>query len=206
MAARQAGAFLKRFLSGRTSASVAQQALPGAGINAFMGLFTGGPAGALAYGAGDFLMNYPLMRMARRVMPGAQQQVKNLKTGEITRSFAPSGLETAANIAGSILSPLAVDVVTGGAFMPKPTTAQPDEQIAIAQQQSQLIPRQLSQEQQTYQELVQRDMINRMQPGARALSPGTMYQLQGIEHTAFHYPGVTLPPELREDLEGMVQI
>lgn len=206
MAARQAAAFLKRFLGGRTSASVAKQALPGAAINAAVGLFTGGPAAAVAYGAGDFLMNYPLMRISRKVSPGASQLITDLKTGEVRKNFAPSTLETAANFAGSLASPLVTDFVTGGAFIPKQTPIQADDQISIAQQQAQLTPRQLSQEEQTYQELAQRDIINRTQLGSRSLSPGTMYQLQGIEQTAFHYPGITLPADLQKDIQGMIQL
>jgi hypothetical protein len=29
-----------------------------------------------------------------------------------------------------------------------------------------------------------------------------MFQTQGVEQTAFHYPGMTLPPEVLEMLEG----
>ena len=202
MAARQTAAFLKRFLGGRTSASVARQALPGAGLNALMGLVTGGPGAAIAYGAGDFLLNYPLMRTARRLAPGAQEAVTNLATGAVSRRYSPSVLETGANITASILSPVVTDLVTGGAFAPKVTQAQPDEAIALQQQQPQIVPSNQSQEQQTYQELIQRNRINSLPLGGQALSPGTMYQMQGIEHTAFHYPGVTLPPEMQEMLAG----
>lgn len=198
MAARQTAAFLKRFLSGRTSASVARQALPGAAINAALGLVTGGPGAAVAYGAGDLLLNYPLMRTARRLRPGTQEAVTNLATGEITRRYAPSALETGANVTASLLSPIVTDVVTGGAFGPKPTQAQADEAIALVQQQQQVVPSNQSQQQQTYQELMQRHLVNRIPMGRQALSPGTMYQMQGIEHTPFHYPGVTLPPEFME--------
>jgi hypothetical protein len=53
-------------------------------------------------------------------------------------------------------------------------------------------PTNMSQEQQSYQQATQRQQINRLQQ--QALSPGTQFQMQGLEHT-FHYPGVTLPPE-----------
>lgn len=203
MAARQAAAFLTRFLRGRTSGSVARQALPGAAINAAIGLVTGGPGAAIAYGAGDFLLNYPLMRTARRLRPGTQEAVTNLATGEITKRFSPSALETGANITASILSPIVTDVVTGGAFIPKEAPTRADDQAAIIQQQqqSQLLPIEQAQEQQMFQQLMQRHNINKMGLGQMALSPGTMYQMQGIEQTAFHYPGVTLPPDLKELIE-----
>jgi len=57
----------------------------------------------------------------------------------------------------------------------------------------------MSQEQQEYTQLMQRQQLNNLQ--TQALSPGTMYQMQGIEHTAFHYPGITLPPDVLRQLE-----
>jgi hypothetical protein len=50
-----------------------------------------------------------------------------------------------------------------------------------------------------YQQTLQRQSINRLQQ--QALAPGTQFQMQGIEQTAFHYPGITLPPEMLELME-----
>jgi hypothetical protein len=70
-----------------------------------------------------------------------------------------------------------VDLATGG---------------ALYNNQNPVEPTNISQEQQIYQQATQRQDINRLQQ--QALSPGTQFQMQGLEHT-FHYPGVTLPPE-----------
>jgi hypothetical protein len=190
---------LLRGLSGKTSTDVAKGALPGAAINAVIGGVTSGPTGAVGYGVGDFLLNYPLMRLARKISPGTKELVTNAATGKVTERFAPSALETGANIAASLLSPIAVDVATGGALNPQVSQMKQEEAAQLATQQTQqVIPATQSQAQQTAQELLQRYRINNIQPGQMSMAPKTMFQLQGIEQTAFHYPGVTLPPEMQE--------
>jgi hypothetical protein len=186
-------------LSSKSSVDVAKGALPGAGINALIGGLTAGPMGAVGYGAGDFLLNYPVMRMARKISPGTKELVTNVATGKVTERFSPSALETGANITASILSPLAVDLVTGGALTPQAAQIREEEEAAqLMAQQQQVMPVEQSQAQQTVQELLQRHRVNKMPMGNMSLSPNTMFQLQGIEQTAFHYPGVTLPPEMKE--------
>ena len=186
-------------LSSKGSVDVAKGALPGAGINALIGGLTAGPMGAIGYGAGDFLLNYPLMRMARKISPGTKELVTNTATGKVTERFSPSALETGANITASLFSPLAVDLATGGALTPQAAQIREEEEAAqLMAQQQQVMPVEQSQAQQTVQELLQRHRVNKMPMGNMSLSPNTMFQLQGIEQTAFHYPGVTLPPEMKE--------
>lgn len=190
---------LLRGLSGKTSADVAKGALPGAAINTVIGGLTSGPIGAVGYGAGDFLLNYPLMRLARKISPGTKEFVTNAATGKVTERFAPSALETGANITASLLSPIAVDLATGGALNPQVVQMKQEEAAQLAAQQGQqVIPATQSQTQQTAQELLQRYRINNIPFGQMSMAPKTMFQLQGIEQTAFHYPGVTLPPEMQE--------
>ena len=186
-------------LSSKSSVDVAKGALPGAGINALIGGLTAGPMGAIGYGAGDFLLNYPVMRMARKISPGTKELVTNVATGKVTERFSPSPLEMGANITASLFSPLAVDLATGGALTPQAAQMRQEEAAQLmAQQQQQVMPVEQSQAQQTVQELLQRHRVNKMPMGNMSLSPNTMFQLQGIEQTAFHYPGVTLPPEMKE--------
>jgi hypothetical protein len=185
-------------LSSKNSLDVATSALPGAGINALIGGLTAGPMGAIGYGAGDFLLNYPLMRMARRISPGKKELITDAATKKVTERVVASPLETGANLTASLLSPLAVDLVTGGSLTPQ--VAQIAEQQVTPQivQQQQVMPTGQSQAQQTAQQLLQRQRVNNMPIGSMSLAPSTMLQLQGIEQTAFHYPGVTLPPEMKE--------
>lgn len=188
---------LKKLLS-KSSVDVAKSALPGAGINALIGGLGSGPMGAIGYGAGDFLLNYPLMRMARVIRPAKKELITDVATGNVTKRLAPSMLETGANFTASLLSPLAVDLATGGALTPQAAQIRQEEAAQLMAQQQQVMPVEQSQAQQTVQELLQRHRVNNIPMGGMSLAPNTMFQLQGIEQTAFHYPGVTLPPEMKE--------
>lgn len=173
---------LTKLLGSRTSRQAAVESLPGAGINAALGAVIGGPKAAVGYAAGDFLLNYPLVGLARKYAPGTQATLK-LPNGKTVQQYMPSRVEQGVNFAASLLSAPLTDVITGGALLP----------------QEQVVPTNMSQEQQEYSQLVQRQQLNNLQ--TQALSPGTMYQMQGIEHTAFHYPGVTLPPDVLRQLQ-----
>lgn len=191
------GQLLKRAVTGPTSAAVAKQALPGAGLNAALGLLTGGPVEALAYGAGDFLLNYPALRAARKYFPGTTQQIKDLKTGKITEGYNPSIAENVINVGASLGS----GALVTNLLAPQ----QPDAQQFLQQQMQQVVPQVESQAAQNAQQLAQKSYVNKLPLNQLNLAPNTMYQMQGIEHTAYHYPGVTLPPEVLEMLreQGM---
>jgi hypothetical protein len=111
---------LLNLLASKNSLEVAKSALPGAAVNAVVGGIAAGPAGALGYGLGDFLLNYPLMRVARKISPATAELVTNLKTKKTTERLSPSALEQGANLTASLLSPLATDLVTGGALLLQP--------------------------------------------------------------------------------------
>ena len=93
----------------------AQFALPGAGINAAIGMLTGGPVAALAYGAGDLLLNTPAIAAARVAKPGRTADLVN-KAGKVIQKdfYSPSGLEQGVNIGASFASYPLVDLATGG--------------------------------------------------------------------------------------------
>jgi len=185
-------------LGSKTSADVAKSALPGAAVNALIGGIAAGPAGALGYGVGDFLLNYPLMRVARRLSPATKELVTNVKTGKVTERLSPSGLEQGANMAASLLSPLTTDFVTGGSLLPKAPQALEANTSTRSQQ---TIPTDQSQSAQVLQALRQREMLNNVSSNTMPLSPGTLFQTGGVDQRAFHYPGVTLPPELLAQLQ-----
>lgn len=197
------GQALVRRLGSKASVEAAKATLPGAGMNAVFGLLAGGPAAAAAYGVGDALINYPLVRLARKIAPPTVGKL-TLQSGKVVEHVAPSALEQGANFAGTLLSNPIVDLATGGRLYPQQTQVTADqmqEMMAINQQQAS-IPTNNAQSQQTFQELLQRHRVNNLPMGAQALAPGTMFQTQGVEQTAFHYPGVTLPPEMQELLAG----
>jgi hypothetical protein len=177
---------LLNLLASKNSIGVAKNALPGAAINALMGGIVAGPAGAFGYGAGDFLLNYPLMRLARKISPATKEMVTNVKTGIIKERQVPSGLEQGANLVASLLSPLATDLATGGSLLPKAPQALPIDQ---------------SQPAQVLQTVRQREVLNNVSANAMSLSPGTLFQTSGVDQRAFHYPGMTLPPEILAQLQ-----
>ncbi len=185
---------IAKLLGSKTSRESAVAALPGAGINAAVGALIGGPKAAVGYAAGDFLLNYPLVGLARKRFPGTPGGKATILTkngDKIIKEipYMPSGPEQAVNFGASLLSSSLTDMVTGGSLLPT-------QEVLPAQQ---VIPTVMSQEQQEYTQLMQRQQLNNLQ--TQALSPGTMYQMQGIEHTAFHYPGITLPPDVLRQLE-----
>ena len=197
MAKAQAMKGLLGFLTSKGSVDAAKAALPGAGLNALAGLVTGGPVDALAYGLGDFALNYPALRGARKVFRGKDIEVKDLETGKITKDYRPSVGETAVNFGASIGS----NYLISSLMPPRVPSVQPDAQQFLAQQAQQVIPQVESQTAQNAQQMIQRSRVNNLPLGSLDVAPNTMYQTQGIEHTAFHYPGLTLPPELLAQLQ-----
>lgn len=177
-----------RTLGGPASRQAAKAALPGAGINFAIGALTQGPVAGLAYGAGDFLLNYPVVAAARKYFPGTPggKAVLTDAAGKKTVReipYSPSTVENVANLGASFASMPLVDYVTQGALLP------------IAQ----IEPPNISQERQVLQQNNQRQTVNNLMQ-AQTVAPGTQFQTQGIEHT-FHYPGITLPPELLAQLQ-----
>lgn len=186
------GNLLKRAFTGPAAKETLKSILPGAGLNLAMGTLIGGPAEGLAYAAGDVALNYPALRLARKLAPGTQQQIKNLATGKTTTGYAPSMLENITNLGASVGSSFLV----GSLLQPKEQQAQQAQQF-LAQQAQQVNPALQAQPAQISQQNFQRELINEMVSN-QLLAPGTMYQLQGAEQTnkQSHYPGVTLPPDL----------
>lgn len=169
------------------SKEAAKAALPGAALNLAVGTVVGGPTAGAAYAAGDFLLNYPLIRAAKKYFPGtpATMTYKSKSGEEIVKQITqPSSVETVANVAGSLASMPIVDYLTQG---------------SLVQQAQAIEPANISQEQQIYQQAVQRQQVNRLEQ--QALAPGTQFQMQGIEQT-FQYPGVTLPTDVLKQLQA----
>jgi hypothetical protein len=130
----------------------------GSALTAGFGLLAGGPKAAAAYGAADFLTAYPATLLARKL--GSKITKPILGIGPKTLQ---GGLETVANLGASIVSPLAVDVVAGKTLYPETTQGNVPQQQQIAQ------------------EMEQRAAINGLQE-AQLVSPGTQFQMQGLEH------------------------
>jgi hypothetical protein len=160
-------------LASKTSRQAAVEALPGAGLNMAMGMLAGGPKAGLAYAGGDFLLNYPLVALARKISPAVEKEIKDVATGVVTKQLVPSSLEKGVNFTVSLGSGPFVDYVTQGSLYP------------------QVQPQAVSQNSQEQQQLLQRQLINHQQQ-AQQLAPGTMYQTAGLPRFQSPVPGITL--------------
>jgi hypothetical protein len=136
----------------------------GSALSAGFGAMAGGPGVGLAYGLGDIATALPLTAAARKLRPPKTRRVE-VAPGKFEPENVPSRLEHAANIGGSLLSPLATEAVMGG-LIPQP----------------QVTPTQISQEQQIMQQMMQRQAINSLEV-PQSVAPGTQFQAQGIEQT-----------------------
>lgn len=138
----------------------------GSALSAGFGSMAGGPGVGLAYGLGDMAVALPLTLGARKLRPPkATGRRIEVAPGKFEAEIVPSRLETAANIGGSLVSPLLTEGIAGSLLSgPQPT------------------PTQISQEQQIMQQMMQRQGINDLQV-PQAVAPGTQFQAQGIEQT-----------------------
>ena len=149
------------------------------GISGLLGLATGGPVAGLAYGLGDFATNLPLVGLARHFSSGVKGtlQVKDATGKLISKPYhAPSAIEQSVNLGASLLSPIAVDMVTGGSLLPQVT------------------PTVVSQEQQLYHQGMQFQNLNN--GATQALAQGTRFQMQGLPNRSLlNMHGIELLPE-----------
>ena len=136
----------------------------GSALSAGFGMMAGGPAAGLAYGLGDFAVALPLTAAARKIRPPKTRGVE-VSPGKFEQELVPSRLETAANIGGSLISPIATEAIAGRLLAPPMVE-----------------PTQVSQEQQIMQQMMQRQAINNLAV-PQAVAPGTQFQAQGIEQT-----------------------
>lgn len=136
----------------------------GSALAAGFGTMAGGPGVGLAYGLGDLAVALPLTALARKAKPPKSRRVE-VSPGKFEKELVPSRLESAANLGGSLISPLATEAIAGR-FLAPPMVE----------------PTQLSQEQQIMQQMMQRQGINDLMV-PQAVAPGTQFQSQGIEQT-----------------------
>lgn len=129
----------------------------GSALTAGFGLLSGGPKAAAVYGAADFLTAYPATLLARKLGSKITKPVLG-----IAPKTVQGGLETAANLGASVVSPLVADAVAGKFLYPETTQSN------------------ILQQQQVAQEMEQRAAINGLQT-PQLVSPGTQFQMQGLE-------------------------
>lgn len=168
----------KRILGGEGKEILAQN-IPGAITGGLFTLAAGGsPMEAVGTAALDMGLSLGGARLAGKMgAPGTRQtvlreSVKNgVKTIDRVSEFKPSAMQSIAMGAGTVAAPVLM-----ASFAPATQLAMQDP--ALLQQ---LItePTVMDQTASLQQQLMQRQTVNDLQ--AQSLSPGTMFQLQGIE-------------------------
>jgi hypothetical protein len=173
--------------------------LASGGISAGLSLATGDslPA-ALLYGAADVLGSAGAVAGVRALKPGRNVEIKDLKTGEVTKQYQGSGWETPANVVGAIGAGNLVSAALGrpslfNGFQSTGQNAQQQQQTqqTIDPNNTDLTKMtgeelaQLSDEQilTIIQQNNQRDQVNRKQfldSYMDKLAPGTMFQTAGL--------------------------
>ena len=147
---------------------------------------------ALLYGAADTLGSAGAVAGARAIRPGRTVELKDVKTGKVTKEYQPSGLEGPANWIGSIGTSNALSAALGrpslfNGFQPTGQSAQQTQQSTDSNsfdltQLNDAELAQLSDEQilTILQQNKQREMINNATELAGKYAPGTMFQSVGL--------------------------
>lgn len=147
---------------------------------------------ALLYGAADTLGSAGAVAGARAIRPGKMVELKDAKTGKVTKEYQPSGLEGPANWIGSIGTSNILSAALG-----RPSLFNGFQLTGQNQQQTQQnidlnnvdLTRlndaelaQLSDEQilTILQQNKQREMVNNANELAGKYAPGTMFQSTGL--------------------------
>lgn len=180
-----AGQALQRILGSRIGQAMmapatkeaAKASIPGAVITSGLTALSGGSLGSsLLTGGLDVGLSTAGARLAGKVTPEMLSKLTGKRAANVIAGAKPGEMSLLQNVAmgtGSI----------GAALATAPMVA--NEQIAnLSQQQLQQLmaePVVMDQTATAEQQLIQRDLINRLQ--TQALSPGTMFQMQGIEST-----------------------
>lgn len=148
---------------------------------------------ALLYGAADTLGSAGAVAGARAIRPGRTVELKDVKTGKVTKEYQPSGLEGPANWIGSIGTSNALSAALGrpslfngfqltgqNAQQQGQQTSDPNNVNLTQLNDAELA--QLSDEQilTILQQNKQREMINNANELAGKYAPGTMFQSVGL--------------------------
>jgi hypothetical protein len=199
LAKRIADSQVGRKILGGEGKEILAQNIPGAITGGLFTLAAGGsPMEAVGTAALDMGLSLGGARLAGRLgAPGTRQtalreSVKNgVKTIDRVPEFKPSAIQSIAMGAGTVAAPVLMT-----SFAPATQLAAEDPRLL-----QQLIaePTVMDQTASLQQQLMQRQMVNQLQ--AQSLSPGTMFQMQGIESTL----GRNMPVDPRLDPYGIAR-
>lgn len=161
-----------------------KEAIPSAAMTAGFNLLGGaGLPASLAAGAIDLGANVGLTRLAGKLAPGSLGTITYKDaTGRLVtkQQFMPSAPQAVAQAVSPIISSLAIMPLTAG-------------QQQVQQQQLSNIDQTSS----IYQQSLQRDYLNNLR--VESLSPGTNFQMQGLEST--YNPYTAIPLQVPQSLD-----
>ena len=195
LAERIAASQIGKKILGDEGKNLLAQNIPGAITS---GLFTlagtGSVPAALTTAALDMGLSFGGARIAGKYSPGAQQTILRKKQGggiEKIENYDMSMPQKIASGVGNVAS-----VMIAPSFFPATQVATEDPALL---QQLTAEPLIMDQTASLQQQLMQRQMVNDLQ--AQSLSPGTMFQMQGIESTL----GRNMPVDPRLDPYGIAR-
>ena len=195
LAERIAASQVGKKILGDEGKNLLAQNIPGAITS---GLFTlagtGSVPAALTTAALDMGLSFGGARIAGKYSPGAQQTILRKKQGggiEKIENYDMSMPQKIASGVGNVAS-----VMIAPSFFPATQVATEDPALL---QQLTAEPLVMDQTASLQQQLMQRQMVNDLQ--AQSLSPGTMFQMQGIESTL----GRNMPVDPRLDPYGIAR-
>jgi uncharacterized membrane protein len=180
-----AGQALKRILGSRigqvmtapATKEAAKASIPGAVLTTgFTALAGGGLGPSLATGALDIGLSTAGVRLAGKVTPQMLSKVMPKKVANFIAGAEPgqmSALQQVGQGVGSVGASLATYPMYAGSQIANLSERELQQLIAEPLAMDQTITAE--------QQLLQRDLINNLQ--GQSLSPGTMFQMQGIEST-----------------------
>jgi hypothetical protein len=180
-----AGQALQRILGSRMGQAMmapatkeaVRSSIPGAVITTGLtGLSGGGLGTSLLTGGLDIGLSTAGARLAGRVTPEMLSKVTGKRAGNFLAGAKPGEM--------SVLQNLAMGTGSIGAAMATAPMLAGDQIASMSQQQLQQLlaePVVMDQTATAEQQLIQRDLVNNLQ--AQSLSPGTMFQMQGVEST-----------------------
>jgi len=187
------------FLQGAKQAPFIQQRLAGGGKEllghattggVFTGLattlYTGNPLAGLAVGAADVLASAGIAKQVGKLGPnfaGKYYNVAPVGSKKAITEYRPSMAQNLSMVGTSIAAPVLLEPL----FAANQITNLSEEQL----QQVLAEPVAMDQTATSEQQIIQRQLLN--QHMTQALSPGTMFQMQGIESTLMR-PSAGLDP------------
>ena len=168
--------FVQQRLSGGGKELLGHAATGGLFTGLATTLYTGNPLAGLAVGAADTLLSAGIAKQVGKISPklaGKYYDVRPQGSKKFTQEYRPSMDQNIAMVGTSIATPILLEPLFAAQQV---SNLSPEQLQALSSQ-----PIEMDQTATSEQQLIQRQLLN--QQLAQSLSPGTMFQMQGLEST-----------------------